>query len=129
MALTLSESLIGAGTARRANVAAADSNVLATFEAAHGAAISIRGNSSFILFARLSAAGITATARPYFYDDDDNLLTIGPLATLDATIAEDSAGELHSLHRSYSVQGMAFVRIHLESISAGSLDLYMGILP
>jgi len=129
MALSLSESLLGAGTARRAGVAAADSDVLATFEATHGAALEIRGNGSFVLFAILDTASATATVRPYYYDDDDNLLTIGAPATINATAIEDSAGEFHSIHKAYAAWGCSNIRLHLESLSAGTIDLYMGVLP
>lgn len=127
---TLGNGMQGGETARRSAVAAADSDVLATFEAASGVnAESIREASTFTLWAVLDTGAATATVRPYYYDADDNFLFPGALATINALTNEDAATEFLSEKKTYPALGNTSVRLHLESISAGTLDLYMGTNP
>jgi len=92
-----------ADAARRSAISAADSAVLATFKAAHGAAFSVRSRSLLDVWGAFSGAAATATFELMFFAQDDDLTentAIEPLVsrvfTLTAGTSENSAGKFLS---------------------------------
>jgi hypothetical protein len=134
--------ILGIVPAVRTTVSASDSDVPATFAAAHdadsaGGRLNCINRSTVVVKADFSLSTATALARVLYYrevlDDNgvaaagnDELIGMSDAANLNATTQENGAGRFLCPVQFVACEGFAKYRVKIESLSAGNVTVYSG---